>query len=473
MKQIETLIERILQRTNINLREPGCDVRPFFLSLIPSEKFAKFYAFYGLTPHHPLHFRFCHSSLAGSYFLGKCFVEHSVLYKSDIRGDELKSKGDLFRIKNLQIPLHDDEVIHIKDSFLIKTLVHNHSHDPENLEELLIQNTVAAHYANIHGSNVEGCFLGPFATVDLTTSHDSVIGAFAYVQVGEMSHLRVEPGTIWVRMDGAFNFHYRFNPSILNKYVRFQPDGPPTGILMDFVNGYKEDFLKLFDVVHLAPPCPIPSGAALDRYAVWKGKTAISENVLVAQRAYLENAWLGRGANAQENCYIIHSRLEGENVTAHGGKIIHARLGKRVFVGFNAFLRGKRECPLTVGGDTIVMPHTIVDLEEPVDIPPRHVVWGCIRNSEDVKDHSLSFDRFSSVRSGLALGDMLFEGNGARFVEAFQQRIEHILEANGAFFDGVNHRGHAQRNQMISFNTIQPYPQGDLEGLYPTIEIRP
>jgi carbonic anhydrase/acetyltransferase-like protein (isoleucine patch superfamily) len=473
MKQIEDLIERILQRTNINLREPGFDVRPFCRNLIPSEKFAKFYAFYGLTPHHPLHFRFSHSSLAGSYFLGKCFVEHSVLYKSDIRGDELKSKGDLFQIENLRIPLHDDEVIHIKDSFLVKTLVHNHSHDPENLEEFLIQNTVAARYANIHGSTVEGCFLGPFSTVDLTTSHDSVIGAFAYVQVGEMSHLRVDPGTIWVRQDGVFNFHYRFEQSVLERYIRFEPDRPSTGLFMDFVNGYKEDFVKVFDVVHLAPPFPIPFGAALDRYAVWKGKTAINENVLVAQRAYLESAWLGKGANAQENCYIIHSRLEGENVTAHGGKVIRTRLGKRVFVGFNAFLRGKKECPLTIGEETIVMPHTIIDLDEPLTIPPRHLVWGFIRSGDDLKTHSISFDRLSSVKSGLALGTMLFEGNGARFVETFQHRIEHILEANGAFFDGVKNRGHAQRNQLISFNTIQPYPEGDLEGLYPTIEIRP
>jgi hypothetical protein len=67
---------------------------------------------------------------------------------------------------------------------------------------------------------------------------------------------------------------------------------------------------------------------------------------------------------------------------------------------------------------------------------------------------------------------MFFEGRGGDFVEAFRHRIDHILEANGAFFDGT-YRGHAQKNQNISFNTIQPYPEGDLEGLYPTILIRP
>jgi len=33
--------------------------------------------------------------------------------------------------------------------------------------------------------------------------------------------------------------------------------------------------------------------------------------------------------------------------------------------------------------------------------------------------------------------------------------------------------GHAQKNQNIPFNTIQPYPKGDLKGLYPTIRIMP
>ena len=92
----------------------------------------------------------------------------------------------------------------------------------------------------------------------------------------------------------------------------------------------------------------VPRGASLNRYALVKGESHISENVLVAQRAYLENAWLGKGANAQENCYIINSRLEGNNVTAHGGKIIHANLGKNVFVGFNSFLRGTADLPLEI-----------------------------------------------------------------------------------------------------------------------------
>lgn len=72
----------------------------------------------------------------------------------------------------------------------------------------------------------------------------------------------------------------------------------------------------------------------------------------------------------------------------------------------------------------------------------------------------------------MELGAMHFEGLGSVFVEAFQRRIEHILEANGAFFDGTRFRGHAQKGQNISYNIIQPYPMGLQKGLNPTIDIR-
>ncbi|HBD07129.1 MAG TPA: transferase, partial [Syntrophobacteraceae bacterium] len=93
MNQLQRLTERIIDRVNINLREPSWDVGPYVRGLIPADQFSRFYAFYGLTPHHPLHFHFRQCGLAGSYFLGKCIVEHAILYKSDIRGDELKKRG--------------------------------------------------------------------------------------------------------------------------------------------------------------------------------------------------------------------------------------------------------------------------------------------------------------------------------------------------------------------------------------------
>ncbi|MBF0230703.1 MAG: transferase, partial [Desulfamplus sp.] len=96
MQELQKLYDRIIQRVNINLRELEFDVNPYVKNLIPFEQMVKFYAFFGISPHHPLNFQFKHSNLAGSYFLGQCKITNSLLYKSDIRGDELKKKGDIF-----------------------------------------------------------------------------------------------------------------------------------------------------------------------------------------------------------------------------------------------------------------------------------------------------------------------------------------------------------------------------------------
>lgn len=473
MKELEKLLERIIQRININLRELNYDVSPFTRNLVPLNQMVKFYAFYGITPNHPLDLVFRHSSLAGSYFLGKIRVRNSILYKSDIRGDELKHQGDVFKYQNFEIPITRDEGIDIEDSFLIKTLVHNFSHDPETLEKFFIRDTLSTHYANIHGSPCDGCFLGPFATVDLTTMRDCVIGTFSYVQAGEVGHLNVGPGTVWVRSPDEFNFLYRYPLDKLSHYIDFIEGRPPQGFVMDFVEDRKEGFRRVFDVVHLEQSVSIPASASLDRYAVIKPKTSISENVLVAQRAYLQNAWLGKGANAQENCYIINSRLEGCNVTAHGAKIIEADMGKNIFVGFNSFLRGRARNRLTIGDESVVMPHTIIDIKNPLTIPPGHLVWGLITNPQELEANSIALKDLSKIDDVFIKGNFSFEGSGAAFVTAFRDRIHHILEANGAFFDGKKNKGHAQKNQNISFNTIQPYPDGEFQGLYPAIVIQP
>jgi len=473
MKALEKLLARIIQRVNINLREIEFDVNPFVQNLIPPEQMTKFYAFYGITPHHPLNFQFKHSNLAGSYFLGKCRVTNSLLYKSDIRGDELKEKGDLFKYHHFEIPVNRDEQIEIDDSFLIKTLVHNHSHDPETLEKFFIRDTISTHYTNIHGSPVDGSFLGPFSTVDLTTMRDCLIGAFSYIQAGEVSHLNIEPGTVWVRNPNEFNFLYRYPASRLNKYIYFAEGVPPRGIFIDFIEDRKDAFQRLFNAVKIEPSVPIPGSASLDRFAVVIPKTHIDENVLVAQRAFLKNAWLGKGANVQEQCYIINSRLEGFDITAHGAKIIEADLGKNVFVGFNSFLRGQPKSRLTIGRGSIIMPHTIIDIRKPMIIPEGYLVWGLVTDNKDLEANSISLKALSKVQNTLSMGNLLFEGNGAGFVSAFKKRIHHILEENGAFFDGNEKKGHAQKNQNISFNTIQPYPKGDKQGLYPSILIQP
>ena len=132
---------------------------------------------------------------------------------------------------------------------------------------------------------------------------------------------------------GNFNFLYRYPQSKLNDYIYFEQSKPPQGILIDFVEDRKEAFQRVFESVNIQPSVQVPPSASLDRFAVIKPKTHISDNVLVAQRAYLQNAWMGKGANAQENCYIINSRLEGFNVTAHGAKNHRSRLGATCICG--------------------------------------------------------------------------------------------------------------------------------------------
>jgi|GEM_PF-6404515 len=80
MQKLEKLIERIIRRVHINLRDLEVDVGPFLKPSIPLKKLSEFYAFYGITGHHPLHFRFSGSNLAGSYFLGKCQVDGSIVH---------------------------------------------------------------------------------------------------------------------------------------------------------------------------------------------------------------------------------------------------------------------------------------------------------------------------------------------------------------------------------------------------------
>ena len=199
----------------------------------------------------------------------------------------------------------------------------------------------------------------------------------------------------------------------------------------------------------------------------------IADNVLVAQRAYLENSSLGKGANAQENCFIINSCLEGNNVTAHGAKIIEARLGSNVFVGFNSFLYGKKDSRLKIGKGCVIMPHTIIDMTSHWKSPPEHIVWGLVRNSEELRTNSMSLTNWPVSNRHLPKADCILKAKGHLLVNAFKDRIHHILEANGAFFEDGENAGHAQRNQKLSLNTIQPFQFGDMVGMYPSIRILP
>ncbi|WP_461210573.1 transferase [Desulfocurvus sp. DL9XJH121] len=470
--QVNKLIDSIVNRVNVNLHE-FAEVGPHIRTLINPDNYSAFYAFYALTTHHPLRFQFSESCISGTYFLGKCVVDRSIVYKSDIRGDELKRKGDSVDFEGMTIKLYNDEFISIRDSFLIKTLVHNKSHDPENLEKFAIRNTVALHWSNIHGSPMEGCLLEPFATVDLTSAHNCVFGMHSYVQAGEISHTYVEPGRVWIRSEGSFEFDYRFPREVLPHYIDYKVGARPTGVMMDYVENRKEDFVPIYSSVNQGQPRDVPEGAAVSPYAVVKGSCQVDKKVLVAQRAYIEDSSLGEGANAQENCYIVHAHLEGMNVTAHGGKIIHAHCGPNCFVGFNAFVHGTPENPVQVGKGCIIMPHTIIDAVEPIEIPGGSLVWGYITRQQDITNNSVALTRLREFSGEAEFGSMRFSGSGKAFVDAFTHRIQHILEENGAFYDGKSMAGHAQKNQDMSFSIVQPYPDGPLKGIYPTVDIAP
>ncbi|MBU1170904.1 MAG: transferase [Proteobacteria bacterium] len=473
MKQVEKLIDRVINRVNINLREFNFDATPYAKKVIPLKQMINFDGFYGITSHHPIHFNFIHSNLAGSYFLGKCITDHALVYKTDVRGDELKKKGDDFTYQGTSFPIDTDEAIRICDSYLIKTLIHSFSHDPESPEEFLIRNSMSGFYANIHGSPIEGCYLAPFSTVDLTTLHSCIIGTFSYVCAGDLYHAQVPDGTIWLKGD-TFEFKYTFEKAILDKYINNNLDARPTGILMDFVESRKYDFQAVFDSATNKPDINVPSQSAVNRYAYVAGDTTIGENVLISQRAYLVNAWMGPGTNAQENSYIINSRLEKNDITAHGAKIINAWLGEKVFVGFNCFLQGKPGLPLSIGQGCIIMPHTIIDLEEPLEIQAESVVWGYIQNKADLEQNSIPLSELKKINKDIEHKNIMFKGSGKDLVEGFQQRIDNILEANGAYFTNENKKtGHAQKGHSISYNIIQPYLTGKNKGIFPSISIRP
>ncbi len=470
MNQLKQLTDRIISRVNVNLSEFDFDTESFVKNALDHEKMIKFYAFYGITAHHPIYFHFINSNMAGSYFLGKSHVSRCAIYKSDIRGDELKRKGDNVRCAK-NIPLVEDEVITIKDSLLYKTLVHSNSHNPECPEEFAIRNTISAHWANIHGSTVEGCFLGPFATVDLMNLHSCIIGEFSYIQAGELFHRKIDPGTVWIRTPN-FEFRYKFNKDILDDYIGVNSVYQPRGIIYDFVCQHEQEYERLFDVMNLEP-IVAPESSAVNRFAVVMGKSHISENVLVAQRAFLKNASMGPGSNAQENTYIIHSNLNDLVITAHGGKIIHSDIGRECFVGFNSFLNGKPDARITIGPGCIVMPHSIIDPDKPISIPAGSLIWGFIRSDKDINSNTISLDDLADAREKLTLGNMTFRGNGSVFIDTFHKRLNLILLLNGALFCDGEKRGHAQDDQDISFNIIQPYRTGELKGLYPSIRIKP
>lgn len=469
MERIRRLIKHISSRINVNLKPMGLDVEQVLDSTINTDDLIKYYAYYALSIDHPIYFRFQESNLGGSYFLGKCDVDRSIIYLSDIRGDELKTKDTIVQVGDVETELYQDEVIQVINSYMIKTLVHNHSRNPEIPEYFRILNTVAMHYSNIHGTTTEGVYLGPFSTVDLSVLHNCILGNFCYVQAGDLSRVYIDPGRVWIKADGKYEFDYNYPQATLEKYISWDQNGELAGLFVDFLTGRRSDFLPVYDSLAAKAPVPVPESAFLSRYSVIRGDCVLGENSLVAQRAYIENSVLGTGSNAQENSYIVDTRLSDLVVVAHGGKMVHSDIGEKVFIGFNSFLYGTRKTPIKVGAGCIVMPHTIIDAAEPLNIPDDTIIWGYVRTQEDLKTQAISLSEFAKQKD-LKIGNMTFKGDGAAFVRDFQNRVEHILVENGARYNGEKEsRGHAQRTQSVSYNLFQPYLGGEKKGMFPTI----
>ena len=72
-------------------------------------------------------------------------------------------------------------------------------------------------------------------------------------------------------------------------------------------------------------------------------------------------------------------------------------MGNHVFVGFNSFLRGRPDARLTIGKESVVMPHTIVDIRKPLTVPPGSLVWGLVRNQDELDANSMSLKDFSKL----------------------------------------------------------------------------
>lgn len=448
---------------NVNLSEHDFNTDHFVHSLTDPDKLLEHCASYEATPQasHLMNFHEC--NIAGSYFLGNCRVDKSVVYKSDVRGDELKKKGDS-AIHSKAVTLSDDEFITITNSFLYKTLIHSKSYNPETPEEFFIKNTAAAHYTTIHGSTLEGCYIGAFATVDRTSLHACLVGEFSYLQSDDLFHREIERGTIWVDNEN-YSFRYTYPQKILDRYISLNKDFQPTGLLYEFTEKRKADLERVPQKTKQALETQSPS--ALNRFAVIKGKNKIGKRVSICQRAFIENAEIADNSTVQENSYIINSKLSDFNIIAHGGKVINATLGTHVFTGMNSFINGNENSGIIIGDGCIIMPHTIIDPKQAVEIPAGRLIWGFIGSQEDVEMQSISLNELARVNGEkqLHIGNMVFEGQGAAFVDCLRGRINQTPESIGTRSDRL------QNSKNTSVFIIQPYGSGPKTGIYPTIKI--
>ncbi|MBW2487422.1 MAG: hypothetical protein JRE72_08375 [Deltaproteobacteria bacterium] len=69
---------------------------------------------------------------------------------------------------------------------------------------------------------------------------------------------QVGNGRIWIKNSDVFEFTYRHAPKTLDRYINFKIGRQPSGIFIDFIRTYKEEFQRIFNSVNLKTPAMVP-----------------------------------------------------------------------------------------------------------------------------------------------------------------------------------------------------------------------
>jgi carbonic anhydrase/acetyltransferase-like protein (isoleucine patch superfamily) len=468
MFPLAQLRRRIIQRLNIALRHLDYDSSVHAPALLLATPDAALPAAYIVSPRHPLDLRCSNAALTGSTFLGSCRIKDSIVSSSIIRGDELLA------------PLADDQPttepptsthIDIAGCFLDQTLVFGHSSDPNDPERYVLHNTLALPHCLIQSAPTIGCLLGPVTTLDHTCARSCIIGSYSYIQAGNITRMHIPPGTVWIRKGQRFNFLYRFPPDRLRRYIWHTPGNAPQGMIPEALWQQRQASSHGLDRGNDRLGQAMPASSFLDRQATILATSLIMDNVLVCRHAVLSSTSLGRGCTVLENCLLDHVRCGENAIIGQGAKVFDADIDSMVMVGGNTLLRGRAGSRLNIGTDCIIAPHTIIDSDSPLTVPPAHLVWGLSTDQDELASNSLALEELDRVGCALTRERLYFEGDGSALIKHFTDQRHHLLLNTGAFSDGTRHRGQAQDDQHLSRNTVQPFQFGERQGMYPTMTI--
>ena len=120
------------------------------------------------------------------------------------------------------------------------------------------------------------------------------------------------------------------------------------------------------------------------------------------------------------------------------------------------------------------MPHTIIDIEETLEIPENLLIWGLVRHKSDLEANSLPLSEVEGIAGDFTRGNLVFKGDGRALIQAYQHRMDSALKAGMPLPNETKPQNDRQQGvPEISYNTIQPYRSGKNKGLYPSIDIRP